>query len=75
MAVKKTPTRAKSPSSHELHSSHEAIAVRAYEIFMGRGGVHGRDLEHWFEAERQLMEESQKPPTKRKISKVAVPVA
>ena len=32
----------------------EAIARRAYEIYMGRGGSHGADVEDWLEAERQL---------------------
>ena len=32
----------------------DAIAKRAYEIYMGRGGSHGADLDDWLEAERQL---------------------
>jgi hypothetical protein len=32
----------------------DAIARRAYEIFKGRGGGHGADLDDWLEAERQL---------------------
>ncbi len=31
-----------------------AIARRAYERFMARGGAHGHDLEDWLEAEREL---------------------
>jgi serine phosphatase RsbU (regulator of sigma subunit) len=34
----------------------ERIARRAYERFQTRGGQHGRDLEDWFEAERELLE-------------------
>jgi hypothetical protein len=34
--------------------THEEIAARAYSIFEERGRPHGRDLEHWFEAEAQL---------------------
>jgi hypothetical protein len=31
-----------------------AVEKRAYEIFQGRGGNHGADLDDWLEAERQL---------------------
>ena len=30
------------------------IALRAYALFIQRGGVHGHDLEDWLVAERQL---------------------
>jgi len=32
----------------------EEIAQRAYELYLARGGEHGRDLEDWLEARRQL---------------------
>jgi hypothetical protein len=32
----------------------DAIAVRAYELFVENGGVHGYDVEHWLQAEREL---------------------
>jgi len=32
----------------------DAVARRAYEIYQGRGGDHGADLDDWLEAERQL---------------------
>jgi len=31
-----------------------AIAKRAYELYLERGGQHGADLDDWLEAERQL---------------------
>ena len=34
----------------------EQIADRAYALWQARGGEHGRDLQDWFEAERQLRE-------------------
>ena len=34
--------------------SPDAIASRAYEIFVQRGGEHGRDLDDWVAAEREL---------------------
>ena len=37
-------------------ASHEEIAVRAYELFEHDGRTHGHDLEHWLQAERQLVQ-------------------
>jgi hypothetical protein len=34
--------------------SREAIAQRAHQLFLSRGGVHGHDLDDWLEAERQI---------------------
>lgn len=31
------------------------IAVRAYELFLESGAVHGHDVEHWLRAERELL--------------------
>jgi len=32
----------------------EAIAKRAHEIYLARGGSHGCDLDDWLQAEREL---------------------
>jgi hypothetical protein len=37
---------------------HEKIARRAYEMFLARGAEHGRDLDDWLQAERELLERS-----------------
>jgi hypothetical protein len=37
---------------NEIH--YVDIARRAYEIWERQGRPHGRDLAHWFEAEREL---------------------
>jgi hypothetical protein len=34
--------------------SREEVARRAYEFFLARGGEHGRDLDDWLRAEREL---------------------
>ena len=34
----------------------EEIARRAYELFLARGGAHGRDQEDWLLAESELTE-------------------
>jgi hypothetical protein len=31
-----------------------AVARRAYELFLERGGLHGYDVEDWLQAEREL---------------------
>jgi len=35
--------------------TNEQVAVRAYEIYLARGGEDGRDQEDWYQAERELM--------------------
>ena len=34
------------------------IAIRAYELFVAHGSEHGRDLEHWLAAEREMLDRS-----------------
>ena len=34
--------------------THEQIARRAFELFLSRGGEHGRHEEDWHRAEREL---------------------
>jgi hypothetical protein len=34
----------------------ELVAVRAYELFLQEGAVHGRDVSHWLRAEAELRE-------------------
>jgi hypothetical protein len=38
------------------------VQRRAYELYLARGGGHGRDLEDWYEAERQLRRQEGKEP-------------
>ncbi len=33
----------------------ETIRVRAYELFLARGAIHGSDLADWLSAERELL--------------------
>lgn len=32
----------------------DLVARRAYELFLARGGEHGRDLDDWLRAEQEL---------------------
>ena len=38
--------------------SREEIARQAYELYVQRGGEHGKDVEDWVRAEKELRDES-----------------
>lgn len=57
------PTTKKSQSAKSV-PTHEEIALRAYEIYLERGGTPGDALGDWTRAERELMEKSNKPKGK-----------
>lgn len=42
------------PSPERRTVDDTAIAQRAYEIYESRGGVHGRDVDDWLQAEREV---------------------
>ena len=42
------------PRTAESYPTHEEIELRAYQIYVERGGAHGQDVEDWLQAERQL---------------------
>ena len=58
----------------------DQIAVRAYELFLQRGWLHGHDVDDWLQAEYELMQlpvrkivESAPPqPRKRKTTQSAL---
>jgi hypothetical protein len=50
-ARKKTKDPTAVPKSLD---SNAAIGRRAYDIWVNEGGSHGRDLDHWLQAEREL---------------------
>jgi DUF2934 family protein len=41
----------------ERHPTHEEIELRAYQIYVERGGAQGNDLQDWLQAEFELIEE------------------
>jgi hypothetical protein len=43
------------PESPAGSVDRERIASRAYELYVARGGGHGRDMEDWLEAEAELV--------------------
>ena len=48
------PPAAQDKTAAPQTATEEAIAVRAYEIYLGRGGSHGSDIDDWLQAEREL---------------------
>jgi len=48
---KKTNNATAAPGSPDLSAE---IAKRAYAIWLNEGAGHGRDLDHWLRAEREL---------------------
>jgi hypothetical protein len=42
------------PVSHLSGSKAADVALRAYELWQQDGCPHGKDQEHWFQAEREL---------------------
>lgn len=41
-------------STNNVSLTHDAIAMRAYELYLASGGVPGQDVEHWLRAESEL---------------------
>lgn len=72
------PKMSKTPSpavrnSHTAMSNptREQIALRAYQIYLERGGAPGNELEDWTRAERELLERSTKPRRKAALKSIA----
>ncbi len=59
MVKSPAPTARKSKAAKNA-PTHEEIALRAYQIYLERGGVPGNELEDWTRAERELLEKSVK---------------
>ena len=57
--TKPSPQAAETPKRENAFASrpppsHDQIAQRAYELYLSRGGDHGRHEEDWNQAEREL---------------------
>jgi len=67
-------TEKSSPESQPQTASgapaREEIELRAYQIYVERGGAHGQDVEDWLQAERELVEKYRKPVQKAKAAAV-----
>jgi hypothetical protein len=54
------PKTAGKKSSSSKESVHDKIARVAYELYEKSGCVHGRDVEHWIEAETIVLGKKKK---------------
>ena len=52
------------PENRPAESRLDRIARRAREIYEARGGAHGRDLDDWLDAEREIDAEIEKTKDK-----------
>lgn len=59
-ARKRKPQTGMGPEASVPALSHEEIERRAFRIFQERGAEQGHDLEHWLQAERELLGELQR---------------
>ena len=48
------PTRGRTAAGTGGKSAHEEIRGRAYEIYLGRGGQPGGEMDDWMQAEHEL---------------------
>ena len=56
----------------ERHPTHEEIELRAYQIYVERGGAQGNELEDWLQAEFELIEKYGKTGQTAKATGVKV---
>jgi len=47
-------------AQHSTGPTEEEIQMRAYEIYASRGRIDGRDLEDWFQAEKEAAKKVRK---------------
>lgn len=52
--TKQTNLRPVSQNLAKTASIEERIRQRAYEVYQASGGVNGRELDHWLQAEREI---------------------
>jgi hypothetical protein len=52
------------PRTALTHPSTEEIALRAYQIYLERGGAPGNALDDWTRAERELRQKPSEPGSK-----------
>lgn len=70
-AKKNASPTVKKPKANGFHPTSEEIALRAYQIYLERGGAPGNALEDWTRAERELLEKTKKPRRKAEQKSIA----
>ncbi len=58
--IEKSSSVGGEPQTAEGHPTREEIELRAYQIYLQRGGVQGQEVEDWLQAERELLEKQGK---------------
>ena len=53
-STEKSPQTESKAFNLELHPTDEEIGLRAYQIYVERGGADGHDVDDWLQAERKL---------------------
>ena len=59
------------PRTATHQPAQEEIALRAYHIYLERGGASGKEFEDWMQAERELLGENGKPRRKATVKSAA----
>jgi Protein of unknown function (DUF2934) len=59
------------PRTATQQPTQEQIALRAYHIYLKRGGAPGNEFEDWMQAERELLGEIGKPRRKATVRSAA----
>jgi hypothetical protein len=59
------------PRTATLQPTQEEIALRAYHIYLQRGGAPGNEFQDWMQAERELLGENGKPRRKATVKSAA----
>jgi hypothetical protein len=54
--TEKSPLVGSESRTAEAHPTQEEIELRAYQIYIERGGAHGHDVDYWLQAEHELFE-------------------
>ena len=54
----------------EAHPTREETELRAYQIYVERGGAHGHDVDDWLQAEHELFEKYANSGRKTKTATV-----
>jgi hypothetical protein len=65
--IQRTSTPRREQTQSASAPSEEEIRYRAYEIFLERGSVPGRELEDWLRAERELKKIEQFKRSRRRV--------
>lgn len=64
------PSPGGEPKAAGGHPTREEIELRAYQIYLERGGAQGNDVEDWLQAERELLERHEKTSRMSKAAAV-----